>query len=42
MEICTDRTGEGGEQGDALMPLFFSSGQHQALAPWRTLARVHG
>ena len=29
----TIRQGEGGEQGDALMPLLFSLGQHRALDP---------
>ena len=28
------RQGEGGEQGDALMPLLFSLGQHGALKAW--------
>ena len=29
--------GEGGEQGDALMPLLFSLGQHGALVAVRTV-----
>ena len=47
--VHTIPQGEGGEQGDALMPLLFSVGQHSSLeavgAPverWRTSVRFLG